>query len=144
MIRWGDPLFADAPEFDPLQPERRGAGQQFGYNYDYLDIIATDRAGHRALLVAQPRVHQREHHVPADDRPGEPPSSSGSRWPRTACPSSSCARRRRGDAVGVRPRGAAATAGSPSTPRSPSTAPPPGTACSDRGRPAGRRVPRHA
>ena len=52
IIRWGDPILAGAPAFDAGQPDRRGAGRQFGYNSDYLDIIETNREGTRALLVA--------------------------------------------------------------------------------------------
>ena len=52
----------------------------------------TGRRGRRALAGRQPRVHQRDHHVPADDRRRRrSPSRSASRWPRTACPWSSCA-----------------------------------------------------
>ena len=51
IIRWGDPLFADAPTFDPAAQSPEAQSRQFGYNNDYLDIIETNRAGTRALLV---------------------------------------------------------------------------------------------
>ncbi len=51
IIRWGDPLFRDAPRFDPGQQSPEAQARQFGYNNDYLDIIETDRKGTRALLV---------------------------------------------------------------------------------------------
>ena len=51
IIRWGDPLFADAPPFDATQQSPEKQSRQFGYNNDYLDIIETNRAGTRALLV---------------------------------------------------------------------------------------------
>jgi secreted PhoX family phosphatase len=51
IIRWGDPLFPGAPAFDPTQQSPERQAQQFGYNNDYLDIIPTNRAGTRALLV---------------------------------------------------------------------------------------------
>jgi secreted PhoX family phosphatase len=52
IIRWGDPLFRDAPRFDPARQTGVRQAQQFGYNNDYLDIIETNRDGTRALLVA--------------------------------------------------------------------------------------------
>ena len=51
IIRWGDPLFDDAPKFDPLAQSAARQARQFGYNNDYLDIIVTNRNGTRALLV---------------------------------------------------------------------------------------------
>ena len=51
IIRWGDPLFPDAPAFDATQQSPEKQARQFGYNNDYLDIIETNRAGTRALLV---------------------------------------------------------------------------------------------
>ncbi|GAA3631190.1 PhoX family phosphatase [Microbacterium awajiense] len=40
MIRWGDPLFAKTPTFDFSAQTPEAQAQQFGYNCDYLDIIA--------------------------------------------------------------------------------------------------------
>jgi secreted PhoX family phosphatase len=51
IIRWGDPLFADAPGFDAAAQSPEAQSRQFGYNNDYLDIIETNRGGTRALLV---------------------------------------------------------------------------------------------
>ncbi len=51
IIRWGDPIFRGAPAFDPANQTPERQAQQFGYNNDYLDIIETNRAGTRALLV---------------------------------------------------------------------------------------------
>ncbi|MBM6404910.1 PhoX family phosphatase [Phycicoccus sp. CSK15P-2] len=52
VIRWGDPLFADSPEFDPSAQTEASQRAQFGYNCDYLDVIPTDgRRGRRALAV---------------------------------------------------------------------------------------------
>ena len=52
VIRWGDPLFADAPDFDPTTQTAAAQEQQFGYNCDYLDILPMEgRRGRRALAV---------------------------------------------------------------------------------------------
>ena len=51
IVRWGDPLFDNSPAFNPLVPDAEAQELQFGYNNDYLDILVTDRAGRRALLV---------------------------------------------------------------------------------------------
>lgn len=50
IIRWGDPLFSGVPalDFDHQAPEAQAG--QFGYNCDYLDIIA-DRSGRTGVLV---------------------------------------------------------------------------------------------
>jgi len=52
IIRWGDPLFFHSPRFNPLAPSADAQEQQFGYNNDYLAILATGRRGREALLVA--------------------------------------------------------------------------------------------
>ncbi len=52
VIRWGDPVLKGAPVFDPANPSPQAQAQQFGYNCDYLDVIETDAAGTRGLLVA--------------------------------------------------------------------------------------------
>ena len=51
IVRWGDPILAGAPAFDAANPSPEAQAGQFGYNNDYLDIIETNRAGTRGLLV---------------------------------------------------------------------------------------------
>lgn len=53
LLRWGDPLFKDAPEFDPKNQTLDSQRQQFGYNNDYIGYLALqpkDGQDDRALL----------------------------------------------------------------------------------------------
>jgi secreted PhoX family phosphatase len=50
IIRWGDPLFADSPAFDPRYADADAQERQFGYNNDYTDVIVTDRRGRHGIL----------------------------------------------------------------------------------------------
>ncbi|MCO6051085.1 PhoX family phosphatase [Mesorhizobium sp. RP14(2022)] len=51
LLRWGDPLFPDAPDFDPLNQTPEAQARQFGYNNDYVGFIPLDGAQNRGLLV---------------------------------------------------------------------------------------------
>ncbi|QPC88012.1 DUF839 domain-containing protein [Mesorhizobium sp. NBSH29] len=51
LIRWGDPLFADAPEFDPLNQTAEAQAKQFGYNNDYLGFFPIDGKSDHGLLA---------------------------------------------------------------------------------------------
>jgi secreted PhoX family phosphatase len=50
LLRWGDPLFADAPPFDPLKQSAAAQLKQFGYNNDYIAFLPLDGSGDRGLL----------------------------------------------------------------------------------------------
>jgi secreted PhoX family phosphatase len=55
LIRWGDPVLADAPPFDPANQTGTAQEKQFGYNNDYLGLYplpAGSQMGDRFLLVA--------------------------------------------------------------------------------------------
>ena len=39
VIRWGDPLFDDSPDFDPMNQSEAKQLRQFGYNNDYLGFV---------------------------------------------------------------------------------------------------------
>jgi secreted PhoX family phosphatase len=41
VIRWGDPVMADAPAFDVLHQTPESAARQWGYNNDYLCVLET-------------------------------------------------------------------------------------------------------
>ena len=52
LLRWGDPLHADAPEFAPLAQTAEKQRKQFGYNTDYVGYIPLDGSSDHGLLVA--------------------------------------------------------------------------------------------
>ncbi|MDB6176876.1 PhoX family phosphatase [Paracoccus sp. Z330] len=51
LLRWGDKIFADAPEFDPANQSEAAQERQFGYNNDFVGFIALDDADDHGLLV---------------------------------------------------------------------------------------------
>lgn len=55
VIRWGDPVLADAPPFDPYNQTAEAQAAQFGHNNDFLALLPPARGGaitDRALLWA--------------------------------------------------------------------------------------------
>jgi len=42
LLRWGDPLFNDSPDFDPQNQTARSQSMQFGYNNDYVGYLALE------------------------------------------------------------------------------------------------------
>ena len=53
VIRWGDPMFNDAPDFDLGNQSAAAQARQFGYNNDYTDILEIPGSkGRRAVLFA--------------------------------------------------------------------------------------------
>ncbi|MBD2746593.1 PhoX family phosphatase [Microvirga sp. BT688] len=52
LLRWGDPLFPDAPEFDPMKQTAEAQARQFGYNTDFIGFIPLNGSADHGLLVA--------------------------------------------------------------------------------------------
>ncbi|WP_300061146.1 PhoX family phosphatase [uncultured Roseobacter sp.] len=50
LLRWGDPITADAPEFDVMNQTAEAQLKQFGYNNDYVGFTALNEDGTRGLL----------------------------------------------------------------------------------------------
>lgn len=51
LLRWGDALFADSPEFDPTNQTPEAQARQFGYNNDYVGYIPIDGSSEHGMLV---------------------------------------------------------------------------------------------
>lgn len=55
LLRWGDGLFADSPEFDPAKQTPQAQARQFGYNNDFVGYVpmrgAADPSAHGLLFV---------------------------------------------------------------------------------------------
>jgi secreted PhoX family phosphatase len=55
FLRWGDPLFPDAPEFDPENQTAASQAMQVGYNCDFIDFMplpmGSDTSDHGLLVV---------------------------------------------------------------------------------------------
>ncbi len=55
LIRWGDPVYADAPPFDPMRQSAAAQERQFGYNNDFVAFMPLPpylkKSGHGLLCV---------------------------------------------------------------------------------------------
>jgi len=70
LLRWGDPLFPDAPAFDPAVQSGQTQHRQFGYNNDFLAFMplpAGRGERRRGLLVANHEYTLRELMFPDPD-----------------------------------------------------------------------------
>jgi secreted PhoX family phosphatase len=50
LIRWGDPVTADAPPFDVARQTATAQSRQFGYNSDFVGYFPLDGSSERGLL----------------------------------------------------------------------------------------------
>ncbi|HEV7824408.1 MAG TPA: PhoX family phosphatase [Mycobacteriales bacterium] len=50
VMRWGEPVVAGAPTFDPRRQSPSAQARQFGYNNDFLGVVPLGDDGTRALL----------------------------------------------------------------------------------------------
>jgi secreted PhoX family phosphatase len=50
LIRWGDPVEAGAPAFEPSKQTAAAQAKQFGYNNDFLGFVPLSGSGDRGLL----------------------------------------------------------------------------------------------
>ncbi|ORE89865.1 PhoX family phosphatase [Aurantimonas sp. 22II-16-19i] len=51
LLRWGDAVFADSPDFDPANQTPEAQARQFGYNNDYVGFIPIDGSSEHGMLV---------------------------------------------------------------------------------------------
>lgn len=51
LLRWGDPVFADAPDFDPENQSEAAQERQFGYNNDFVGFIPIEGSSEHGMLV---------------------------------------------------------------------------------------------
>lgn len=60
LIRWGDPVLADAPGFDALAQTAAAQARQFGYNNDFVGYIGLNGSSVRGLLVVNHEYTNRD------------------------------------------------------------------------------------
>ena len=51
LIRWGDPVLADAPPFDPMNQSAAAQAKQFGYNNDFVGFVPLNGSSEHGILV---------------------------------------------------------------------------------------------
>jgi secreted PhoX family phosphatase len=67
LIRWGDRVLPDAPEFNPYTQSAKAQSGQFGYNVDYLGLLPIDGNDDHCTLVANHEYTNPELMFPEDE-----------------------------------------------------------------------------
>ena len=65
LLRWGDPVLADALEFDVMNQSAAAQLGQFGYNNDFVGFVPLNDAGTRGLLCVNHEYTNEEMMFPA-------------------------------------------------------------------------------
>ncbi|MEL7049749.1 MAG: alkaline phosphatase PhoX, partial [Pseudomonadota bacterium] len=65
LIRWGDKVLADAPDFSPDKQTADSQSKQFGYNNDFVGYIPLDGRSDHGLLVVNHEYTNEELMFPA-------------------------------------------------------------------------------
>jgi secreted PhoX family phosphatase len=71
LLRWGDPIFPDAPDFDPHAQSADKQARQFGYNTDFIGYIPIAGSSEHGLLVANHEYTNEELMFPKAARQGD-------------------------------------------------------------------------
>ncbi|UIJ70608.1 PhoX family phosphatase [Aurantimonas sp. HBX-1] len=61
LLRWGDAIFPDSPEFDPTAQTAEGQARQFGYNNDYVGFIPLEEGSSEHGLLVVNHEYTNEH-----------------------------------------------------------------------------------
>lgn len=65
LLRWGDKVFTDSPDFDPMNQTAAAQARQFGYNNDYIGFVTIDGSSDRGLLFVNHEYTNAELMFPA-------------------------------------------------------------------------------
>ena len=128
IIRWGDPLFEDSPEFDLENQTRDSQSAQFGYNCDYLNVISDGQSDRAGYLVCNHEYTNENIMFPPQQLTSNREDVVDARSPPTACRSWTSSATSRASPGRMCAAGAA-TAASPASPPSRWTAPPRAPIC---------------
>ncbi|WJY67320.1 PhoX family protein [Corynebacterium auris] len=67
LIAWGDPVYEDAPEFDPMNQTAEAAARQFGFNNDFAGLLEHPDDPNRLVYVCSHEYSTEPHMFPNYD-----------------------------------------------------------------------------